>query len=195
MKNILAVIGGIAVVSTILFIIGVGAFSLLRRAAPPTVASSTPTDAPRAITVTSLPGGSGARVAWGTENALYRLKIHNIEFAPQFGSSDIGKADEGSILVALDVEVTALSQPLAVRVSSFRLKDLDNFEYDPKQLWGRDPMFKDQDDALPAGASARGWITFEIPATQQGKLDVLSLEPSRLDAPDYLRFKIPRNAN
>lgn len=145
---------------------------------------------------TALPGGAGSAVNWAAENTIYRLRVHHIEFATQFGNSSLTKADPGNIYVSLDVEVTAISQPISsIYLGDFHLKDADNFEYEPKRLWVREPDFKDQDNGIAQGKSSRGWVTFEIPQAQMGKLDLVSLQPWRLTDQDRLKLKIPRNAN
>lgn len=113
----------------------------------------------------TAPAASAAPANVGKVGDTVTLKSYSISLhAKQDPATATIPAPSGQRLVAFDLTITALADNVAYNPLYGKLKLADNTEVN-STLFGPDPSLKS--GTLAKGESARGWLTFALPAAGQ----------------------------
>lgn len=117
------------------------------------------------VAPSAAPAASAAPANVGNVGDTVSLKSYSISLhAKQDPATSTLPAPSGQRLVAFDLTITALADNVAYNPLYGKLKLADNTEVNTT-LFGPDPGLKS--GTLGKGESARGWLTFAVPAGVQ----------------------------
>lgn len=113
----------------------------------------------------TAPAASAAPASVGKVGDTVSLKSYSVALhGKQDPATSTIPAPSGQRLVAYDLEITALADNVAYNPLYGKLKLADNTEVSTS-LFGPEPSLKS--GTLAKGESARGWLTFAVPAGAQ----------------------------
>jgi hypothetical protein len=96
------------------------------------------------------------------------------------------KPESGNIWLNFLVEIEATKDDASYNPFYFKVKDSDNYEYNFTPF-GETPQLQSSND-LSKGSKAKGWITFEVPSTE----DTFTFVYSPMFSSDRAEFTIRR---